>query len=150
MARIAEDLRGTWDTWRGMQQRCYNPKHNSFEHYGARGIRIYFDWRGRGGFRAFLRDVGVRPAGHEIDRINPDGHYEPGNVRWVPAWQNQARARRTKDLRAELRTAKGPDGLKRTMTLREWAAHLGISWKTLLWRQQRNWGERLFSTACSR
>lgn len=67
-----------------MNQRCYNKKHKSYDDYGGRGIRVFFGWVGRGGFEEFLADVGERPSReHTLDRIDPDGNYEPGNVRWA-------------------------------------------------------------------
>ncbi len=67
-----------------MIQRCYNPKHVSFETYGAAGIKVYFDWMGPGGFESFLKDVGKRPSRkHSLDRIDNSKSYEPGNVRWA-------------------------------------------------------------------
>ncbi len=74
----------TYVSWLMMNQRCRNPRHKSYDDYGGRGIRVYFGWMGRGGFEEFLADVGKRPSRkYTLDRINPDGHYEPGNVRWA-------------------------------------------------------------------
>lgn len=58
--------------------RCNNPKNQDYHLYGGRGIEFRF-----GSFREFMSHVGPRPAGKSLDRINPDGHYEPGNVRWA-------------------------------------------------------------------
>lgn len=67
-----------------MNQRCRNKNHKSYEDYGGRGIMVFFMWIGKGGFEEFLRDVGKRPSRkHTLDRINPNGNYEPGNVRWA-------------------------------------------------------------------
>lgn len=75
----------------GMLQRCYNPKNKRFAVYGGRGIRVCCRWRvGEGGkhpFELFLHDMGPRPMGHTLDRINKDGDYEPGNVRWATVSQ---------------------------------------------------------------
>lgn len=79
--------------WQSIIQRCENPKHEFFLHYGGRGIRICAEWRQS--FEAFFRDVGPRPAsGYSVDRKDNDGHYEPGNVRWASR-VGQARNRRT-------------------------------------------------------
>ena len=73
-----------YNSWRAMKQRCLNPNHDSFKHYGGRGITICDRWLHS--FPSFLKDVGRCPiAGHSIDRIDPDGNYEPNNVRWATA-----------------------------------------------------------------
>jgi hypothetical protein len=64
-----------------MRQRCGLPTHRSFPHYGARGIRVCTSWSGS--FEAFVADVGPRPAGTTIGRIDHSRGYEPGNVRWM-------------------------------------------------------------------
>lgn len=71
-----------YERWRSMIQRCTNPKNPNFRRYGGRGIRVCPAWRAS--FNQFVADVGV-PADLTLtlDRINNDGHYEPGNVRWA-------------------------------------------------------------------
>ncbi len=67
--------------WANMIQRCTNARHPNFGHYGGRGILIHVPWRDS--FPRFLMDVGFRPSANlTLDRINNDGNYEPGNVRW--------------------------------------------------------------------
>jgi hypothetical protein len=69
-------------TWTAMKQRCLNPAKGNYRYYGGRGVTVCDRWRDS--FAAFLTDVGPRPtAGHSLDRINPEGHYEPGNCRWA-------------------------------------------------------------------
>src|SRR5580704_1885635 len=66
----------TWSSWGHMISRCHNPKNSNYRHYGGRGIAVCEAWRND--FLTFLRDMGERPAGKTIDRINNDGNYEPG------------------------------------------------------------------------
>jgi hypothetical protein len=67
--------------------RCYNIKNPSYYNYGARGITVCNEWREpKVGFVKFLEHIGNAPSReHSIDRINPLGNYEPGNVRWATA-----------------------------------------------------------------
>lgn len=66
--------------WHTMIARCHNPSAAAYRYYGARGIQVCERWRAS--FEAFAADMGARPVGLQLDRIDPDGHYEPGNVRW--------------------------------------------------------------------
>jgi hypothetical protein len=82
-------------TWRGMLARCDDATSPFFRYYGGRGITVCDRWRE--GFRFFLEDMGSRPAGLSLDRINNDGNYEPGNCRWATRTE-QANNKRTKIL----------------------------------------------------
>ena len=87
-------------TWERMLDRCYNPRHQSYVCHGARGIEVCARWRES--FAAFLEDVGERPAGrfmsgmpmYTLDRIDVNGNYEPGNVRWATAKEQRANQRK--------------------------------------------------------
>ena len=72
----------TYESWRGMITRCKKGYIHS-EWYGDRGITVAPQWRGRTGFQCFLAHMGERPADTSLDRIDPDGNYEPGNCRWA-------------------------------------------------------------------
>ena len=68
--------------WRQMKTRCSDPSSKDWKNYGERGIKVFDGWLYD--FPAFLAEVGLRPtADHSLDRINNEGNYEPGNVRWA-------------------------------------------------------------------
>lgn len=71
----------TYRSWECMKARCNNPNDPSFYAYGARGIRVCAEWQAS--FTAFLADMGERPRGTTLDRIDVDRGYEPGNCRWA-------------------------------------------------------------------
>lgn len=105
--------------------RCTDPDNYAYSpNYGARGIEFRFT-----SFEQFIADIGPRPSSkHSLDRIDNEGHYEPGNVRWATMGV-QLRNRRT----TRLITFNGL-----TMCQRDWATHLGIHPATLE-KRMRNW-----------
>ncbi len=77
--------------WQNMRARCLRPSHPSYKNYGGRGVTVCDEWES---FEQFLQDVGRRPGpGYSIDRVDNDGGYEPGNVRWATVAQQAANKR---------------------------------------------------------
>lgn len=71
-----------WRAWSAAKQRCFSPSNKRFKYYGARGISMCHEWADS--FEAFIGYMGERPGdGYSLDRIDPDGNYEPGNCQWA-------------------------------------------------------------------
>ena len=112
----------TYTSWKQMTQRCFNNRSRKHSEYGARGIKVCESWRN---FGNFLADMGERPAGRTIDRIDNNGNYEPGNCRWATVEQQN------NNVWIEFR------GEKRTIT--QWARRIGIRRTALSHRLRRGW-----------
>jgi hypothetical protein len=109
--------------WMLIKARCFCPTNPAYSYYGGRGITMYEPWRRD--FFAFRNFVGPRPSSkHTIDRIDNDGNYEPGNVRWATR-KEQARNRRS-NVYLEL------DG--RRLIVEDWASLTGIKKSTIVIR----------------
>lgn len=81
----------TYHSWACAKQRVTNSKRPSGNYYGGRSIKMCPAWRDD--FAIFLADMGERPEGTSLDRIDPDGHYEPGNCRWATKQEQRQNAR---------------------------------------------------------
>lgn len=81
----------TYRSWRAMMRRCREPGHMKYPSYGGRGIEVCARWRD---FAAFLADMGERPEGCTIDRIDGSRGYELGNCRWATAAEQRRNRRR--------------------------------------------------------
>jgi len=124
-----------------MIRRCEDSTRQNFERYGGRGIRVCEEWRGDGGFQRFIQHVGLRPsARHSIDRIDVNGNYQPGNVRWATL-EEQARNKRNSVFITVGET---------TLTLGEWARRLGVVPDAIAWRLRRGWTPEKAVTTPSR
>lgn len=80
-----------YNVWLNMRRRCEDQGNRSFRNYGARGIRVCSRWNL---FEHFLEDMGVGKSGWQLERLNNDGHYEPGNVVWATSKQQTRNYRR--------------------------------------------------------
>lgn len=115
--------------WEAMIARCHSPIAKGYHRYGGRGITVCDAWRVS--FEQFARDMGPRPAGHSIERINNNGPYAPDNCRWATRTE-QANNRRT----SRWVTANG-----QTMTIADWSRSTGLAWHTIHNRLQRGWDD---------
>ena len=99
-----------YQTWSGIVNRCLNPKRPHFHNYGGRGIKVYEAWiASPTPFIEWIEaNLGPRPDGHTLDRIDNDGHYEPGNLRWATP-QQQALNTRSEPLHIKHQLPRGVD-----------------------------------------
>lgn len=125
-----------YDTWIGIKKRCYNPSEPGYENYGARGITMCDEWRDD--FEAFYRDMGCRPEGLSIDRIDNDKGYSKENCRWATREVQNTNKRSNRRITA----------LGETRLLKEWAECTGINRTTLAYRlNELRWSpDRAMST----
>jgi hypothetical protein len=87
--------------YRTMLRRCENQNDKDYRHYGQRGIRVCQAWRDS--FWLFLEDVGRRPSAElSLDRMDNDGNYETGNVRWATAYEQNNNKRKKKLTKEDL------------------------------------------------
>ena len=107
--------------WGNAKGRCESPSHPDWPLYGARGIRVCEEWRRS--FSAFLAEVGPRPPGTSLDRIDNTRGYEPGNCRWATP-KEQANNRRSYGLRANSVT--GIQGVSYLSTRKHFVAFINV------------------------
>ena len=108
-----------------MKQRCENKNHTSYHHYGERGITVCQRWRYS--FENFINDMGRRPSGYILDRIDVNGNYEPVNCRWVSAKVSTENRRVVIWLEY--------NGVR--LTISDWAKQLGVPASRLRNRQRQ-------------
>lgn len=82
--RHGQNNSGMYHVWWSMHRRCYDPKHKAFKQYGGKGVRVCERWHD---ISNFVADMGSRPAGTTIDRLDASKDYEPGNCRWATGKQ---------------------------------------------------------------
>ena len=112
----------TYGAWRRMRMRCYLPTATGYELYGGRGITVCERWREA--FSNFLADMGECPVGLELDRIDSNGNYEPGNCRWATRQQQSDNRRITRWITVG----------NETKTIRQWADKFSLTYQLVLAR----------------
>ena len=122
-------------TWFGIKSRCTNVKNDDYEYYGGRGITICDRWLKS--FENFFADMGERPEGTEIDRIDNNKGYSPENCRWVTHKQNCRNFRQNRII----------EHLGRSMTLVEWSEETGINQDRIRGRLNNGWSTEKALTA---
>lgn len=107
-----------YPTYKQMLQRCSNPNHKYYEYYGGRGITVCEEWKGPNGFTQFLADMGQRPEGYTLDRMDGDKGYSPDNCRWA--------TRRVQQLNRGVQSnnTSGHKGVSLHKATGRWTAHI--------------------------
>lgn len=116
----------TYNTWVSMRYRCTKPDFMGFANYGGRGIKVCDRWLNS--FDNFLADMGTRPPGKTLDRIDNDANYEPSNCRW---------ATRTEQARHQVTTMVTHEGTTRSAG--EWERLLGLTKGLIFHRVKSGW-----------
>lgn len=123
----------TYSSWEAMKARCGNPNHGRYADWGGRGIAVCERWQK---FENFLADMGEKPKGLSIERLDNNGNYEPGNCKWASAREQQL------NRRVQRYEVNGE-----SLSISDAAARLGMQWKSVHSRLQVGWPvERAFTT----
>lgn len=124
----------TYHSWNAMRSRCYRPTNKDFKIYGGRGIKVCDRWLND--YDAFFDDMGVRPDGTTLDRIDSNGDYSPDNCRWVTIREQQQNKRSNVFFEV--------NGV--SLPVAEWARRYGLNRTVLMKRIRRGvQGDALFS-----
>lgn len=110
--RGAKHNKKTQKSWRGMMNRCYDSKDKRYPYYGGRGIKVCDKWHN---FENFYEDMGDKPEGLTLERVNTNGDYEPSNCKWA-TWKEQHQNQR----------ARGYSWIAR---VKKWRAHIQVDHK---------------------
>jgi hypothetical protein len=111
-----------------MRQRCNDPKSAHYPRYGGRGITICARWNS---FDAFYADMGPRPAGHTLERMNRDLPYSPGNCIWATGKEQANNTSANRQM----------THLGHTKTMAEWCDELALPYSTVRGRLRRGWSD---------
>lgn len=118
-----------YKSWEEMKYRCLSPSSANYPNYGGRGIKVCARWLS---FENFLFDMGPRPNGTSIDRIDNDGNYELGNCRWATVTQQRRNKRSNVFLSLN----------GETKCIGEWEKLLGAKRGSFWLRHKRGWTDR--------
>lgn len=122
-----------------MKKRCYNKQFDSYPLYGGRGVRVYAEWHEYRKFAQAVREeIGEHPGkGFQLDRIDTDGDYAPGNIRWATAKENMRNRRNN-----TLLTWNG-----KTQTASAWCEEMGWERNVIYARLRLGWStEEILTT----
>ena len=124
----------TYRSWQAMRRRCYNPNDVGYSRYGGRGITVCLRWSY---FENFLEDMGERPEGLTLDRLDTDGPYCKDNCRWATKAEQSVNKSNCRQITFE----------GKTHCISEWARKVGVGFFTLRSRLNRGWSvERALTT----
>ena len=117
----------SYTSYRNMLARCYQPTNERYADYGGRGISVCERWKTS--FSAFLEDMGERPDGMTLDRIDGDKDYAPGNCRWATAKSQQR----------NLKTNVWIEHAGQRLVLADWATQTGLDGQVISYRIRKGW-----------
>lgn len=124
-----------YSTWKGMRSRCNNPNHSRYKDYGERGISVCKEWDD---FYTFYLDMGDRPEGKTLDRLNNEGNYCKENCKWSTIKEQNRNSRRCKlnvelveKVKSEPRNLKGGKPKEGELTTQQIADKYGISYRNV-------------------
>lgn len=118
---------GAWKSYQYMITRCLNKNNHAYKNYGAKGVTICDRWLS--GFELFYKDMGDRPNGYSLDRIDPKGNYSPENCRWADNHTQSNNKRLSRKVEC--------NGVVKTIS--EWAEETGIDMATISERISNGW-----------
>lgn len=128
---VTKKRKPLYSTWSSIKQRCENKDNKHYPYYGGRGIKVCKRWSDS--YELFEKDVGKKPSPkHSLDRINNDGDYEPGNVRWADRTVQMLNRRKVS------KTKSGVVGVLWDKRDKIWIAKIGVYGKSITIGYYRN------------
>ena len=119
----------TYRSWGSMMARCYQQNATRYDCYGGRGISVCDRWKT---FKFFFEDMGVRPLGMSLERMDNNGNYGPSNCRWATPKEQSTNRRTTRPITLD----------DKTLTAWDWEKICGIRGDTILKRINRGWSSK--------